>query len=164
MINETDQDRANEQRAAIEFARYFVLRQCKIGNHSCIDRAFVNAAGVIIAFGEIKCHLDPDKKYRFEDPRFNGGYLLPTNKFHAAQALNMATNCPVHLVVELTDALVYLDMIKIKPEYGHRLWREDRGEPSDDYDAVRFVWPAFRVIRRGGKDRTAPTTTIAAAS
>jgi hypothetical protein len=142
---ETDTDRANEARAAAEFADHFWLRQFKIGNYSSIDRAFVNGTGVVVSFGEIKCHLDADKGYRFEDPRFNGGYLMPEYRFRAAMALNMATRCPVHLIIEFVDALVYLDMAFRNPEYGHRLWRQDRG---DDYDAVKFPWSAFRIIRR----------------
>ena len=163
MNYETDTDRANERRAAIEFAGNFKLRQFKIGNHSSIDRALVNGTDVIVGFAEIKCHLDPDKDYRFGDARFNGGYLLKEKKFNAAMALNIATNCPIYLVVEFVDALVYLDMVRVKPEYGHELWRADRDDDTDRA-AVRFAWPAFRVIRHPSTSPIASTTAIAAAS
>jgi hypothetical protein len=159
---ETDQDRDNEARAAIEFAARFNLRNFKIGYNSSIDRALLNHAGVIVAFAEIKCHLT-DKKYRFNDPRFGGGYKLREDKFRAAHMLNMVTHCPVHLVVEFDDALAYLDVTRVTPQYGYRIGRRDRGDPNDDADAVLFAWPAFTLIRHDPlKEQSAPRITSVA--
>lgn len=170
MRHETDQDRINEQRAAIEFARAFGLGQRKIGFRSSIDRAFSNQIE-IVAFGEVKCHLTRGKNYRFRDPRFcdGSGYLMREKKWNAAQTLNMATNCPVHLIVEFIDALVYINLAlagggqALRPEYGYELWDRDRDD-DEDRAAVKLPWPPFRVIRRALATTSEPTPTTAAAT
>ena len=106
--------------------------------HPRIDRALV-LNDELIGFAEVKV-----LNYPFVDPSFGAGCKVGQDKMTAAVELSFALALPTYLVIEFTDALVWLEMLSAKCEHNVIIRRHDRGTVQH---GVNFFWREFKIDR-----------------
>ena len=149
-VYETSKDRERESALAGKIAVMWDIQAKPNPKMYAIDYSFINDAGEVEGFGEIKTRTHPFGTFPT--------YMISSHKVASAKALASATGLDVFLIVEWSCGTVgYLSMVDAKPDSIQWGGRKDRGdkqdmEPVNHYEMRQFQIATKEQIRNGEFD------------